>query len=413
MSSTSGSASVAARGETILVPLALRPVESSGDTRLPVVARHARAFGAEVVLLHVLDGRPPGDAPTALSPEQGVVAADEAHARVYLDAVAARVRRTGVRALPLVRRGHVASVVRDTASEQRARLIVIGRAPRRGLARLLHGFGSSDHTDEIARAAPCPVLVVQPPDEADGPAPVRLPPGKHAVRRFDDDAIHVGPIAPHVLGIRTVEVSRIVGTVPALDLRPDFRPARPSVGQEAKHRGTVALMATQPESLPPVGLYKLGYGYYVFSGHAQVAAARELGQAWTDASVTEYVPVEDMRARQVLDERGAFERATGITGIGAALPGTYARLAELIDQSAAGSRGDPSAAARWKSSTFRPLQRRLRELRLNQHFPGERSADIIVRIAAFREHESERHGTVLSWEAALAAFAEARPLRTA
>jgi hypothetical protein len=179
------------------------------------------------------------------------------------------------------------------------------------------------------------------------------------------------------------------------------------------------MMAERPESLPPVGLYKLGYGYYVFSGHTQVAAARELRQAWIDATVTEYVPLEDTAAQRVLAERLAFERETGLTGIGAALPGTYPRLRELVAAYAArdtspagtsagsGTQAARTAAARWKAAVFRPVQRRLRDLRLNQHFPGERSADIIVRLADHRARESALHSRELTWEEALASFAEA------
>ena len=385
----------------ILVPLGLSPVEHV-EAKLPVIAQHARAFDATVLLLHVL-----GASPSAAPAGRGVVPAEEAHARVHLEAVAARVRRTGVRAAALVRSGVVARVVRDTATEHQAQLIVVGRSPRGRLAGLLAlGHGNSQ-AEEIARLAPCPVLVIQPAAESQGGE--SRGPGKagRELRRFDEDAAHAGPLAPYVLGQRTVEVSRIVGSVARLALGPDFRPLRRSAGQDARHRGTLKLMSEQPERLPSVGLYKLGYGYYVFSGHAQVAAALELGQAWIDATVTEYMPLENAEAQRVQAERAAFERETGLTGIGAALPGTYARLHALIEEYGAALHvaDTPTAATRWKTAIFRPLQRRLRQLCLNQHFPGERSADIAVRIASHRAAESARRGHELYWEEALATFA--------
>ena len=394
MSEKSGSA-------RILVPLGLSPVEHV-EAKLPVIAQHARAFDAEVLLLHVL-----GASPSAAPAGKGVVPAEEAHARVHLEAVEARVRRAGVRAASLVRSGAVAQVVRDTATEHRAQLIVVGRPPRGRLAGLFTlGLGNGQ-AEKIARLAPCPVLVIQPAAEPAAGDPRGAGRVRHAPRRFDEDAAHAGPLAPYVLGERTVEVSRIVGTVAPLSLGQDFRPLRRSAGQDARHRGTLKLMAEQPERLPPVGLYKLGYGYYVFSGHSQVAAALELGQAWIDATVTEYMPLENADAQRVQIERVGFERETGLTGIGAALPGTYARLRALITEygTAIQVADMRTAATRWKTAIFRPLQRRLRQLRLNQHFPGERSADIAVRIAGHRAAASARRGRELYWEEALATFA--------
>jgi hypothetical protein len=44
------------------------------------------------------------------------------------------------------------------------------------------------------------------------------------------------------------------------------------------------------QALPPVELYQLGSGYYVFDGHHRVAAARQLGQLELDANVVRFVP---------------------------------------------------------------------------------------------------------------------------
>src|SRR4051812_23494046 len=90
-------------------------------------------------------------------------------------------------------------------------------------------------------------------------------------------------------------------------------------------------MDQRAEQMPPVELYKLGYGYYVFSGHAQVAAAKQLEQQWIEAMVTEYVPRANLDAQRALDERSAFERTTGLHGIGAVRAGNYPRLQSLID----------------------------------------------------------------------------------
>jgi universal stress protein A len=373
----------------ILVPLGLSAI---GEAKLPLVEQQARALDAEVILLHVLEHAAPG--------ETGHVSPQEARARAYLDSMAARVRRAGVPAQPLVRRGQVASAVRDAAREQEASLIVVGDTARAGLT----GFLRRGHAQAIAREAPCPVLLVPPP--ARGPAP-ETP----ALRCFEDDAQRAGPVAPYFRGTRTVERTRIVGTVapaPALDIT--FRPRRPSPRERAHFQNILDTFDRRPMGVPPLELYKLGYGYYVLGGHLRVAAAIHLGQAWIEAVVTEYVPRADEHAQRVLAEREEFERTTGLTRVGAARPGTYPRLEALIR--AGGLRhgiDDPyRAAARWYASVFRPLQIRLRAFHLAQHFPGERSADILLRVSHHLWRESARTQQELTWEEALQSFVQAQ-----
>jgi nucleotide-binding universal stress UspA family protein len=372
----------------ILAPLTL---PGGGEIKIPVIAEQARAFDADVIVLHVLAGTPSSPA--------GEVSLEESVARTYLDAVTAQLRATGVRAEPLLRFGRPVAAVHEVAVEQEVSMIILGRPPRKGMARLLPG----GQVDEIAREAPCPVLVVEPEPEGHIPA----------LRRFDDDLQRSGAAAPRFLGPRTVDLMRVVGAVTrAADLGSDFRPLRKRPEEETHYRQVLKAMEQRPEQVPPVELYKLGYGYYVFSGHAQVAAAKQLGQAGVEALVTEYVPLANLDAQRILDERSAFERMTGLLQIGAARVGCYARLQALIDAFARhhGIADRQEAARRWYATIFRPAQRLLREQRLAERFPGERSADVLLRVAAYMETQRTAHGRELSWEEAIRALAvELRP----
>ena len=112
--------------------------------------------------------------------------------------------------------------------------------------------------------------------------------------------------------------------------------------------------------------------------------------------------------------RRGFEAATGLTRIGASRPETYARLLELIDEYAArhGLANRHEAAARWHAEVFRPLARRIRSRQLHTHFPGDRSADIFIRLADDRRAEAERRGCEVdgvSWEEALGSLAAPPP----
>jgi nucleotide-binding universal stress UspA family protein len=359
----------------ILVPLDLSPL---GEAKLPVAEAQARAFDAELILLHVL----PREAIAA----DGTVSPEEARARTYLDTVAARMHADGLRASTLVRIGLPAETIVDAAREQGADLIVLGSNVRAGLPRAFLGSVA----DEVVRTAHCPVMLVRPQLEAGAGT---------ALRSFDEDAARAGPLAQRHVGLRTVEVSRIVGSVGrAAELGDNFRPLR-----------RVRAATREGKSLPPVELYRLGFGYYVLDGNHRVAAARELGQVEIDADVTEFVPLGDPEAQRAFAERRAFERETGLTRVEANHPASYERLREVIGEYAAASglADRREAARRWYGQVYRPIVRRIRQLGLVRRFPGDRSADIFARLADYRAEQGKETGTPLEWSEALDRFAAA------
>ena len=368
----------------ILVPLDLTPI---GEAKLPVAEEQARAFGAEVILLHVL----PEDAAAA----EGGVSTSEASARAYLDTIAARMHAKDIQARPLIRMGPVDAVIVELAREERVDLIVIGSNTRTGLSRIFLGGVA----EAIVRKAPCPVLLVRPILRA----PVTAP----AIRSFAEDAATAGPLAQRSVGIRTVELSRIVGSVGrSAELGADFRPLQRRASDEERYARILRAME-RGEQMPPIELHKLGYGYYVLDGNHRVAAAKELGQIEIDAIVTEFVPLADAEAQRVFTERRAFEQETGLTRVGVGLPGNYARLLEFIREYGAEHKITDfrEAARRWYTAVLRPVAVRIRTLRLTEHFPGERTVDVLVRVADFRRSESKRKNAELDWDEAIEEFA--------
>jgi ParB-like chromosome segregation protein Spo0J len=206
-----------------------------------------------------------------------------------------------------------------------------------------------------------------------------------------------------------VEIARIIGSVgrPG-ELGSDFRPVRRNKEDDARHRRLVEAFQ-KGVGLPPIELYKLGYGYYVLDGHHRVAVAKQVGQQWIDALVTEFLPITNPEAQRIFTERQRFERATGLNRIGAVRPGNYARLEESIHELAeerniADLR---EAARRWYADVFRPLQVKIRARRLGEHFPGERTADVLLRVADHRRVQSQRQGRQLDWDESLASFSAA------
>jgi hypothetical protein len=144
----------------------------------------------------------------------------------------------------------------------------------------------------------------------------------------------------------------------------------------------------------------------VLDGHHRLAAALINGQVEMDAHVVEYVPVADEQATERFAARRAFERATGLTEVGAARPESYGILLDSIERYSEEQGLDdlPRAATRWFTQIFHPLWQTIRARELTAAFPGDRSADLIARLTVWRAAESAE----LDWLDALDRFVEAQ-----
>jgi nucleotide-binding universal stress UspA family protein len=363
----------------LLLPLqVVRPA----DKLLRVAADYARALGAEVVVLHVLRNG-------ALDPT--IVLPGEAEARTYLDTITAQLESAGVAACATLRCGPTAAAIVAEAHAIDATLIVLGATTRGLLPRAV----LSSVADEVVHASPCPVLMVRTDEHG---VPTHQP-----LRSFAEDAARTGGLCQRSLGLRTIEVGRIIGSVDrARELGADFRrpgPHRPDSSDEQRFQRVLTAMR-EGVVLPPISVYKLGFGYYVEDGHHRVAAARLIGQTDIDADVTEFLPVTDTQAERRYAARTAFERATGLTDISAARADSYPVLQQEIEDLARAQRIPelPLAARRWERCVYRPLWNDMRARQVSALFPGELTADVVARLAAWRKQTGEE-----DWSAALTA----------
>jgi len=98
----------------------------------------------------------------------------------------------------------------------------------------------------------------------------------------------------HSLGLMTVAIDKIIGTVNRnADFDRNFLPRR-AVTMERWLRIVKARLKN--EYLPPVDLRKVGDAYFVVDGHHRISVAREEGQAYIEAYVTElHAPEEELR----------------------------------------------------------------------------------------------------------------------
>jgi nucleotide-binding universal stress UspA family protein len=368
---------------TILVALDLTP---AGEVKIPVAEEYARLLGASVLLLHVL--RPGTIDPTTVSPT-------EALARTYLDNLGASLRSAGIQAESVIRSGTPAPTIVEEALIRDVHLIILGTNTRPLLSSAVLG----NVADQVSRAARCPVMLVHPRGE-----PARRP----QLRCFHEDAERAGVVVHRDLGIRNIEVARIVGSVDrCLELGADFRPPERRRRRQDEERFTRVGRAIDTGSeMPVIEVYKLGFGYYVLDGHHRVAVALERGQLEIDAHVVEYVPVADVQAPERFAARHSFERATGLTEVGAMHAATYAVLLEWIEDFRREQHLDDLqiAARRWFMEIYHPLWEMVRARQLTASFPGDRSADLIARLAGWRESYAPN----LDWAAALERFVQAQ-----
>jgi nucleotide-binding universal stress UspA family protein len=130
--------------------------------------RIARRLDATLLIAHAGTVIEPTAA--ALAPEsavlveyQKIVAEHEVESRSRLAELVREVQAQGLAAEEHLIDGFADTALRDAAEALDADLVVIGTHGRTGLKRILLGSVA----ERVVRRAPCPVLTVRPPDDAD------------------------------------------------------------------------------------------------------------------------------------------------------------------------------------------------------------------------------------------------------
>jgi hypothetical protein len=113
----------------------------------------------------------------------------------------------------------------------------------------------------------------------------RAPGDVHVILPFEEVVAALGRVSEHYLGLKTVSIDSIVGSVDRTrDFDRDFRPRTNRVRgrweriAEAQRRG---------QAMPPISLYRIGDVHFVRDGHHRVSVARALGHDTIDAYVAD------------------------------------------------------------------------------------------------------------------------------
>ena len=219
------------------------------------------------------------------------------------------------------------------------------------------------------------------------------------------------------LGVRTVEVAKVVGSV---DRYTDFdRAFMPTQTHTAQRWKNVDRAHYQSIELPPVSLYKVGDMYFVRDGHHRVSVAREQGVDFIDAEIIECdtrVPLSGTLRPEdlvIAGEYADFLEKTGLDRlrpderIEFSIPGHYSTLLQHVEthryflgQARKGPVPWEEAVTSWYDTLYLPVVRIIREREVLDHFPGRTEADLYVWIMDHLYYLKEQRGPDLDPEAA-------------
>jgi hypothetical protein len=180
------------------------------------------------------------------------------------------------------------------------------------------GFPQADVEDDFLRARRHHVLATLAHHLS------RQPPGTDQLLRLDDVTAAPGLLSGRPLGLQTIRLDTIVGTV---DSGRDFdRHFRPTSDRVRERWEQLALAERRGAAIPPIEVYRVGGQHFVSDGHHRVSIAAATGQEEIDAYVTEIrsaVPpaaghAQDGPTRQFTTGKGRSAGHVAATGLPAA-----------------------------------------------------------------------------------------------
>ncbi len=225
----------------------------------------------------------------------------------------------------------------------------------------------------------------------------REPDDVNLILPFDDVVSALGRRGERELGLRTIRLGTVVGTV---DSRRDFdRHFRPTSSRVRERWERLALAERRGESIPPIDAYRVGELHFVKDGHHRVSIAMATGRKTIDAYVTEVltiVPAKGIRGRRDLlmknSERMFRSRvplhAQAYSKIVFANPACYAELGQNVEawgyrcmQAERAFIDREQVARRWWAEEYVPVVRMLKAAELI----GDRTdAEAYLRVARER-----------------------------
>jgi hypothetical protein len=234
---------------------------------------------------------------------------------------------------------------------------------------------------------------------------LRGPDDVNLILPFDEVVAALGYEGERAVGLRTVKLASIVGSV---DSTRDFdRRFRPTSGRVRGRWERLALAQRRGQSLPPIDVYRVGEMYFVRDGHHRVSIALASGLETIDAYVTEVrttLPAKGIRSRRDLAVK-SYERIfmsrvplppADRAKIAVSDPWSYAELGEAVEawgfrfiqhEHQFHDRGE--IALKWFTDEYTPVVKMLKEADL---IGSSTDAEAYLRLT------SERYRLILTHE---------------
>ena len=114
---------------------------------------------------------------------------------------------------------------------------------------------------------------------------LRREPDDTSLLRFDEVVSVLGFRGEYHLGLRTIRLDTVVGTVE--ETRDFDRRFRPTSDRDRQRWEQLDLAERDGAVIPPIEVYRIGDLHFVKDGHHRVSVAMATGQEMIDADVTE------------------------------------------------------------------------------------------------------------------------------
>ena len=248
---------------------------------------------------------------------------------------------------------------------------------------------------------------------------------------FEEVLKHIPMRGQNYVGVRQIETDKVIGSVSRYN---DFdRAFLPKQTHTRSRWESIDRAHFKHVILPPIEVYKIGDFYFVKDGNHRVSVAREKGQVFVDAFVTEiHTPGRitrdtDINSLVLEQEYTDFIRQTKLDELHPGedfrftLPGQYDKvlqhisvhrwfMGEKLDRPVT----DEEAVNGWYRQVYHPLVLIVRRHDILKNFPHRTEMDLYLWITEHRWYLAEEQKRRVSLESAATNFARRfsnRPFR--
>jgi hypothetical protein len=234
---------------------------------------------------------------------------------------------------------------------------------------------------------------------------------------YEEVLKHIPMRGQNYIGVRQIETDNIIGSVSRYH---DFdRAFLPRQTHTRSRWESIDRAHFKQIILPPIEVYKIGDAYFIKDGNHRVSVAREKGQAYIDAYVTEvHTPGHldkdtDLNQLVLEQEYLGFLKETNLDKLYPdvdfrfTLPGQYDKVLQHISvhrwfmgEKLNGPISDEESIKGWYKEVFQPLRRIIEKHNILQNFPHRTPMDLYLWILEHRWYLAEEQKRRVSLESA-------------